>query len=269
MRFRFASAALAAAIVMGCLAPFGCSSSNDAIAPGVDASAVDAPATKAPPIDVTPPRPDAARPGWPCYEQPDLSSLTPTWKAPSPFGQTSCSPAQVEAILSCYLDPNADPTFCSAVNADKTNQPCGDCLITPDTAKALGPIVVHGTVGSVNQSGCLANASGDTTSNGCGAHLEALGDCLSAACYQSLTEIGPCPDSGFLDYKTCPDTARRTVCATYAAAASCADALLAVDGGAHDCAVGDASTLVADAIRIGKLFCAGKPDGGASDAATD
>lgn len=185
------------------------------------------------------------------------ATFAPSWKAPSPFGQRICSADQVQAILSCIFDPNADQAACAAVNADENNQACADCLLTPDTAKALGPLVTRGQVASLNVAGCIANAARDRTANGCGAKVQAASDCVDAACNDTM----PCTDAGGV--ADCEKRARTSSCASFVTASdACAGPLLASDGGAHECAVGDASTFLSDAIRLGTLFCAGVADAG-------
>lgn len=176
----------------------------------------------------------------------DVSSFVPQWKSPAPH-TTVCSAALVESILKCIFDDTANPTTCDALLKDAANKPCQDCLLTPATDPHPGPLVVDANIATLDIGGCIA-LEGDAT---CGAKYQAAYDCASAAC------VDNCPgfDTASLqDLQRCETAARSGGCATYAAAAKCADAALAPDGGAAHC--GEGNNFLETAIVIGKLFCA-------------
>lgn len=190
----------------------------------------------------------------------NISGFEPTWKAPAPFARGVCTNAQVDALM-CQFDMGADQAACAALVKDKANEDCQKCMFTPSSAARLGPIVITGNLGSINLAGCVANAEGNTTDQGCGAKLQAADQCSDEACEANM----PCDydDGESSDAGTCTEIAARTVCASYATAAACADALLAPGGVAAVCDEGD--DFLARATALAKLFCTG----GSADASTD
>lgn len=180
----------------------------------------------------------------------DVSTFSPQWHPPAAHS-TVCSAQQVTDILTCIFDGNANQTFCDSVNNNTANQPCANCLLTPDTAPSYGPIVITGQIGSLNTAGCIAVKTGNTTSSGCGAKYAAARQCADAACSDN------CPGSDSValqELQQCETDALGGDCSTYASAAdSCATPLLAPDGGAAACSLG--STFLDAAINMGKIFC--------------
>jgi hypothetical protein len=189
---------------------------------------------------------------------PHLQGFAPQWRPPTPFAQGLCTPAQIEAMVTCARDPTAAPSACKVVYADSVNRACGTCLLSRVDDAAYGPLIASGDDGVIapNVAGCIARAEGDLSGAGCGAQVQAADDCLAAACAL------PCSDDLL---PQCVSEARATVCAAYVSPATCADAALAPGGAAEACAMHTPFSRLADAIRVSTLFCGASPsDAGAS-----
>lgn len=196
----------------------------------------------------------------------DVSSFAPKFTPPTGFNQKICSDTQVDAILDCIFNDTADQATCKKLLADKANEPCQNCLITPSSAKTFGPLIENGNIASLNIAGCIANAEGNKTATGCGAKYQAARDCADAACADNCQGS----DSAALKaLQACETQALSGDCKKYADDANCADALLNTGGAAEACNAGN--TFEEAAAALGKMFCGGgtATDGGASDAPTD
>jgi hypothetical protein len=181
----------------------------------------------------------------------DVSSFSPSWKGPTTFHQAKCTALQVETLMACNFDDTADPTMCKAALADAGNTNCENCLFTDSTASKLGPVVIEGSVGSINVAGCIANSQGNTTSTGCGAKYQAANQCADEACNAN------CPgdtQAALTERNQCVQDALAGDCSSYATDAKCADTLLDTGGVAEQCNQG--ATFLDLATAIGKLFCA-------------
>lgn len=194
--------------------------------------------TSTPPVDV-------CEPG-------SISGFTPTWKVPAPFHASSCTTTQVDTLM-CLFDSAADPTACDTAVKAAANQTCFNCIFTQSTATAPGPVIITGSLGSINLAGCIARASGNVTSTGCGAKVQAADQCGDAAC-EANCPIDDTDNGESLDARNqCTTDAASTVCATYDADSLCAEDLLLPDGGAAACAQG--TDFLSRATAIAKLFC--------------
>ena len=167
--------------------------------------------------------------------------------------------------VSCNFDDTADQTTCDKVLKDAANKDCNNCLFVASTAKALGPVVISGNIGSLNIAGCIANSEGDTTKDGCGAKYQAANDCADESCVN-------CDDSDAAALKAknaCIQKALTSTCQDQATAADCANALLDTGGKAEQCNGGN--SFEEAAAILGKLWCSGAApvDGGPKDAAAD
>lgn len=214
--------------------------------------------------DSTAPPPDDSGPDQTCAPV-DVKDFTPTWKAPAAFHQGKCTDTQVDALVSCNFDDTADQTTCDKVLKDAANKDCNNCLFVASTAKALGPVVISGNIGSLNIAGCIANSEGDTTKDGCGAKYQAANDCADESCVN-------CDDSDAAALKAknaCIQKALTSTCQDQATAADCANALLDTGGKAEQCNGGN--SFEEAAAILGKLWCSGAApvDGGPKDAAAD
>jgi hypothetical protein len=180
-----------------------------------------------------------------------VSGFTPTWKAPNAPHANKCTATQVEALL-CLFDANADQTTCQTVVDDPANDNCFKCIYTASSSAKLGPVVINGSLGSLNIAGCIAAAEGNTTSSGCGAKVQAADQCGGEACDANC----PVPegDDAALDARNaCVEQAATTVCQTFTTDAECAEPLLASGGSAAVCASG--TNFLDRAIAIAKFFC--------------
>lgn len=196
----------------------------------------------------------------------DVSGFEPSWKTPAPFAQGACSNTQVDALM-CQFDSSADQTACAALVKDKANEACQKCMFTPSSAAKLGPIVITGNLGSINIAGCIANAEGDTTDQGCGAKTQAADQCGDEAC-EANCPIDDSDDGESLAARNeCTTAAATSVCQEFATGAQCADSLLEAGGAAEECNAG--SDFLERATALAKLFCAGGTGDGGTDAPAD
>lgn len=181
-----------------------------------------------------------------------ITSFSPTWKAPKAIHSTACTAANAQLAVDCAFDPNADPTTCNAFAASTANDACRQCVYSAPTDSTYGPIVIDSNnIGSLNYAGCVAALSGNTTSTGCGAKVQAATQCEVAACSSCAD---PSASQQALDnYNTCRTDAAAGVCTTYDTAQSCADTLTATGGSAAACVNG--STFVLLARNLAKIFC--------------
>lgn len=189
----------------------------------------------------------------------DMSGFTPTWVAPTALGQQRCSAEQVDAIMHCQLEPDANVVACQAITADKPNKDCATCLFSESTAARFGPVISGNGVLSLNLAGCIALLEPNVTNTGCGAKRQALDECTERACPYPIES-----DDAVAAGTTCFETARKTVCSTFAAGVACVDDLTAPGARAEVCALPGATPFVEHAIRYGNLFCGSPPptDGG-------
>lgn len=181
-----------------------------------------------------------------------ITGFSPTWKAPKAIHSSACTAANAQLAVDCAFDPNADPTTCNTFAASTANDACRQCVYSAPTDATYGPIVIDSNnIGSLNYAGCIAALSGNTTSSGCGAKVQAANQCEMAACTS-------CPDPSATqqaldDYNTCKSDARAGVCTTYDTAQTCADTLTATGGSAAACVNG--TTFVLLARNLAKIFC--------------
>jgi hypothetical protein len=178
---------------------------------------------------------------------------TVSWHPPVGFHQGKCSDAQVSAFIDC-LSGLPDAATCKTFSA--ANTACVACASTPLTAAAYGPLLEGTVTIAVNEPGCVALASGDSSPTGCGAKLAALSQCEVQAC----TFNSPIPDAP--PPVKCWADADQTVCKAFADDAKCATALEAPGGVAAEC-VQSGATFTDNATAMINLFC-GAPitDGG-------
>jgi len=191
----------------------------------------------------------------------DITGFAPTWIEPVGLYQNKCTLQQIGLLATCvWDDPARDQGACDAFFAAPANAACVACGYTKTTEPKLGAIVSNNTSVQANYPGCIALVTGDVTSNGCGAKVQAKELCLDKACVANC----PVPDgnqAAFDAFKKCQDDAAAGACATYANAAKCADPFLAPGGTATVCApvVANFGDRVEHYL---KLFCGSSADGG-------
>jgi hypothetical protein len=185
----------------------------------------------------------------------DVSTFTPSWKPPTPFNQGRCTNTQINAFVDC-LSAKPDAATCKTFTGDAANKSCLQCAATPATAAKYGPLVEGTVTIQVNVSGCIANATGDTSATGCGAKVLANSQCEQAACEAncpvSASDTGP----EFMALLACQTKSDSSSCKTYANDAACADALTGDGGTANKCDLVGAS-FAENAVQMVKLFCGG------------
>jgi hypothetical protein len=248
-----------AALVM--MLTYGCSSDSSTTPPATDGGGggSDSGGGK----DTGKPQPDTGTPDE--CKPGDVADFTPSFKTPAPFSQKKCSNAQVDALL-CLFDANADQETCTKLVDDPANDDCFKCIYTASSSKELGPVIITGSLGSLNIAGCVARAEGDVTDKGCGAKVQAADQCGDEACDANC----PVPenDDAALDARNkCTEDASTTVCQEFSDAAKCAEALLQEGGAAEECAQGQ--DFLERANAIAKLFCAGGVSTDGGDGSTD
>ncbi len=153
------------------------------------------------------------------------------------------SATQIGALVDC-LNALPDAPTCKTFFANAANKSCARCAITAATAATYGPLVEDSVTIDVNEAGCIALATGDVSTAGCGAKVLALRQCEELACEVNCPV--PAGDDG-----------------TAFAADVEEDA-----GPAAVCVQAGAMFFADNAKAMVKLFCGGIPsDGGVGDAA--
>lgn len=98
---------------------------------------------------------------------------------PHPWHRDACSPTAVEAFVSACAD--GDAAACDAFA--KRDPTCFGCAVTPESERTWGAFVVlEGGYLDPNVTGCIANALGDLSDDGCGAAHGRLRHCGERAC---------------------------------------------------------------------------------------
>ena len=190
-------------------------------------------------------------PALPVCAPESTAGFSPAWKAPKPIHSTACTAANAQLVVDCNFDTTVSQTTCDNFLNNPANSACIQCVLTDKSATTYGPVIMDGSIGSLNVAGCIAALSGNTTSTGCGAKFQAVGQCRDYAC-------ASCPDpsasqQAFDDFQQCGTDADASECATYLNDAACADALVDTGGSAQACAAG--TTFLDNARAIAKIFC--------------
>ena len=113
-----------------------------------------------------------------------IDDWTPTWTPPLAPTPGVCTAAQIDALTNACVAPDTSTLVsCRAFNADQNNAACLSCVLTPATSPAYGAASQdsYGFL-SANEGGCIAEADGDLSADGCGAKNQAYNECLLAAC---------------------------------------------------------------------------------------
>jgi hypothetical protein len=159
-------------------------------------------------------------------------------------------------------------TPCPPLNADA----CATCVVSAETDTRYGAFIrfMSPQIVQSNPAGCIAAVSGDSSSTGCGAIIEASALCTIEACRQcpNLATFTACHADAAKDPRTCKPRID--------AADAC---LAAVDPRVRAACYGPSNeTFFASGQRIALALCgdppgdAGSADGGSdvgSDATTD
>jgi len=179
-----------------------------------------------------------------------VASFQPAWRPPTGLHQAKCADTDVATIVGCVFDPQADQATCASFV--QAHQACNDCLFTPVTASAYGPLVVQANrLTTLNTGGCVALL--EPCNLACGQAMTALQACTEAACAPSC----PVTDGASAQALTaCQETASACGCASYRDARSCFDAIAGRAGPAAVCEQ-PAAPFAQQAVTLGKLFCGG------------
>jgi hypothetical protein len=189
--------------------------------------------------------PDAAAGA--CVALTSLSGFQPAYKPPSGAHQGKCTQKLIDDFRTACLG-TGDQFACQALLATADGKTCADCILTPPTAPALGPLVDHPAQGFVspNVAGCIVLL--EPCNEQCSKDLDALLQCDNAACVScKVTD-----DASLQALNACTATADSCVCGPYAQPASCADLLKGPDHPASVCLAGD-FTAFYDALV--PIFC--------------
>jgi hypothetical protein len=172
--------AISSSLVLATLLSYGCSSSSTTS--GADGGGlpdvamhdvktpVDAGQDGSPPPDAK----DAASDGSQVCVPDQKPDLIP-WAPPSPFHQGKCSKLQASEY---NADWNEDMT--SVFRSNSANAECLSCIETMAGSAAYGPVITPQL--QANFGGCAAHFDGNTTSTGCGAHINDYQTCAFLEC---------------------------------------------------------------------------------------
>lgn len=161
----------------------------------------------------------------------DVSTFTAAWKGPTALAQHKCTQAQIDAYYTDCLASTATNATC-APHGTGPDLPCSQCILTPDTAATLGPIIEKEGLVNANIAGCIAAVQSDTAGTGCGGKVQATSQCDDKACGAN------CPvtdDTSFKAYQQCVSDAEMGGCASYVTAAACT---MSLTGAAATCVSG-------------------------------
>jgi hypothetical protein len=191
---------------------------------------------------------------------PATGGFQPKWHPPSGH-KDACSQTNIDNFLK-FCFGAGDQTACQSFLAGAEGKTCAQCILTPATAAAPGPLVDHPGQGfaSLNFAGCLAIAQQDDK---CAQSFNALQQCDDAACAACVVPNDPNNPNSLDPLNQCQNQAESTVCQTYGTAAQCAqDAAEA--GRAGECL--NFSTFEEGYAKIVPVFCLKTGDGGTGDA---
>jgi hypothetical protein len=181
------------------------------------------------------------------------------YHAPSPY-QGVCNPSGgIDPVTRFYdvcLGKNADSMTCAAF--EQANAACVACILTPDSAKAYGPLLDHGGFVTANIAGCLERS--DPAMLMCAKAVQVLSGCELAACEANCAVHD---SASLMGYDACVMEAENGGCKGFASGATCA--ITAPD------ASPDTARCLADFATFYKevvpLFCGPtEADAGAADA---
>jgi hypothetical protein len=189
---------------------------------------------------------------------------SPSWKSPAGYPMAACSATEISTLIADCYGATYDKAKCEG---DRTTMgACWACMVTDESATALGPLIHQGDFSTVNYPGCIAIEQANRTPAGCGAHLGIALDCQMVACANPCSGLDAGGPSKVAAYNACLDqvVADGGVCASYAADTT---ACPGSDPSYATC-YRNADTFAVYAGRVATLFCGGGGDGG-TDAGTD
>lgn len=131
------------------------------------------------PDRAAPPPPDATMEDAPIACEPHAFSGPTRYVPPRPWHQDACNPMQVEGFLTACRGGTS--VTCDAYASQ--NPTCFGCAVTAESERSWGAFVVfEGGYFNLNVTGCVANALGDLSDEGCGAARGRLRHCGERSC---------------------------------------------------------------------------------------
>jgi len=182
-----------------------------------------------------------------------VASFQPAWQAPEAWKQNVCSMTQISGFYTACLTPPISSAACQAfVQANGT---CAPCLQSQETAATAAAVVWHeqDRYWTVNVAGCIAQATGDATTAGCGAAYGAAIACRQSSCNACWQAQGS--SATFQEFSDCESLAGSTTCQTYAQAVPAKCGTLS-NGPASVCMPSSSATAQDAYMLIAPLFCA-------------
>jgi hypothetical protein len=181
-----------------------------------------------------------------------VSGFTPKWTPPETWKQAACTSAQISGFYSACLATPISQQTCGAFVA--ANGACASCIQSQDTDAKSAAIVWHenDAYWTVNIAGCIANAMGDPSANGCGAAYSAAIACRQQSCNACWAAQGT--TATFSEFSTCEQQAGSSTCSMYADAVQPACGDLATSA-AGVCMPNSSATAQGAFMQVAPLFC--------------
>ncbi len=157
-----------------------------------------------------------------------------------------CSSQQIsDYYASCLDSGTSSSTKCQSFTT--ANASCVACLVTPESAPSWGALIAveNGAILDINEAGCIAIVTGDSSSTSCAQKLASAIECDGAAC------VAQCPitdGSSFALFEQCLQSANAGGCSKFLAAECDADA-----GNFSQCIV--TGSFQAAFLSIAPMFC--------------
>ncbi len=160
---------------------------------------------------------------------------------------SKCTATQLTAFQNCLLDPATNAADCDKVTGPNGDDPCIQCIYTPDTAAAYGALIEVVGGARYNVIGCVEKVVGGTAGKTCAKALGDYVDCLHYVCDAN------CASSTAQEKEACYVSAESGVCSTYTTAyASCETTNPKIG---TTCPKQGAESDIARQVRYAKLFC--------------
>ncbi len=190
----------------------------------------------------------------------------PAYHHAQPRQPAACSTLLINDFYQSCLGPTSSNDSCQqtwGAGADTAHQTCEECLVTPSSATAWGPLVSYapgggdggsagGTV-SVNVAGCVELL--DPTQLSCATSAQQADECEHQACDTTC----PVSDSAtFQNWQACIAASAACECNTYDQAAACVNA---EDAGPAAACV-DGQTFSDQFLAVATVFCGTSGGGG-------
>jgi hypothetical protein len=189
-----------------------------------------------------------------------VNGFTPRWSPPAAH-QDACTQQNIDDFRKLCLG-TGDATGCNDFLGTAAGKACAQCILTPPTLAALGPLIDHSSFVSLNTAGCVALATGDFSQSGCSANMLALSQCEAAACV-GCEEPADVLVSGQVEQ--CESDADRGACRPYAEQAKCSDALADAGTSAEKACFAGATDFDTGYKAIVPMFCLSLADSGSGD----